>query len=86
MKIELKGENKKKIEVEVKNLNLDDRGEFNDMYFKATLGEVKWSLFAKSVLLATDLTEEELMQYTDTDIINICKECYIVVNKKKLKK
>ena len=39
-----------------------------------------------SVLLATELTEEELNEYTDVDIINISKECYFVVNKKKLKK
>ena len=86
MKIEIKGENKKKIQVEVKDLNLDDRGEFNDMYSKATFGDLKWSLFAKSVLLATELTEEELNEYTDVDIINISKDCYFVVNKKKLKK
>jgi len=86
MKIQIKGENKKKIEVEVKSLNLDDRGEFNDIYTKATFGDLKWSLFAKSVLLATELTEEELNEYTDVDIINIAKECYSIVNKKKLKK
>ena len=86
MKIEIKGENIKKIQVQVKDLNLDDRGEFNDMYSKATFGDLKWSLFAKSVLLATELTEEELNEYTDVDIINIAKECYFVVNKKKLKK
>ena len=86
MKIELKGETKKKIEIEVKDLNLDDRGEFNDLYAKATFGDLKWSLFAKSVLLATELTEEELNKYTDIDVINISKECYFVVNKKKLKK
>ena len=56
------------------------------MYSKATFGDLKWSLFAKSVLLATELTEEELNEYTDVDIINIAKECYFVVNKKKLKK
>ena len=86
MKIEIKGENQKKIEIEMKDLNLDERGEFNDLYSSATFGDYKWSAFAKSCLLATKLTEDQLNEHTDLDIINISKECYMVVNKKKLKK
>ena len=86
MKIEIKGENQKKIEIEMKDLNLDERGDFNDLYSGATFGEYKWSAFAKSCLIATKLTDDQLNEYTDLDIINISKECYVVVNKKKLKK
>ena len=85
MKIKIKGENKQ-IEFELKELNLDERGEFNDLYTSATFGDYKWRAFAKSCLIATDITENELNEYTDLDIINISKECYLVVNKKKLKK
>ena len=85
MKMKIKGENKQ-IEFELKELNLDERGEFNDLYTSATFGDYKWSSFAKSCLIATNITENELNEYTDLDIINISKECYLVVNKKKLKK
>ena len=41
---------------------------------------------AWSCLIATKFTEDELNEFTDIDIILIAKECYFIVNKKKLKK
>ena len=44
----IQGEDKKKIEFEVKELNLDDRGVFNNTYHKAELSDpMDWASFAK---------------------------------------
>ena len=81
------GENKNKIEFEVNELNLQDRGQFNNLYHKAELSEpLDWTAFANCCLVGTELSEDELNEFTDIEIILIAKECYLVVNKKKLKK
>ena len=87
MKAEIKSEDKKKIEFDVKELNLDDRGVFNNVYMKAELTTpMDWKSFSECCLLATDFTKETLNELTDIEIIWIAKECYLIVNKKKLKK
>ena len=88
MKINKMTENKVKIEYEIKDLNLDDRCVFNSLFSKAKINEteIDWSAFVKCCLLATDFTEETLNELTDVDIINVASKCYMVVNKKKLKK
>ena len=85
MKITVKGEYKK-IEVEVRDVNLDERKQFNDIYHINMYGQVKWSSMVDCVLLATTFTEESIDDLTDVDVIEIAKECYMVLNKKKLKK
>ena len=83
----IKGENKQNIEFEVKDINLKDRGKFNNLYHKAELSEpMDWTSFAQCCLIGTKLTEDELNEFTDIEIILIAKECYFIVNKKKLKK
>ena len=80
-------ENKKDIQFDIKELNLRDRGKFNNLYDKAELSEpLVWTSFAECCLIATKFTEDELNEFTDIDIILIAKECYFIVNKKKLKK
>ena len=85
MKIKVKGENKK-IEVEVIEAPLDDRKQFNVIYHKSMYGQVSWADMVDCVLIATTLTEEELNELTDVDVIEIAKECYFILNKKKSKK
>ena len=81
------GQNKKDIEFEVKELNLQDRGKFNNLYHKAELSQpLDWTSFSQCCLIGTKFTENELNEFTDIDIILIAKECYFIVNKKKLKK
>ena len=83
----IKGENKNDIEFEVNELNLKDRGQFNNLYHKAELSEpLDWTSFANCCLIATKFSDDELNKFTDIEIILIAKECYLVVNKKKLKK
>ena len=81
------GEDKKSIEFEVKELNLQDRGKFNNLYHKAELSNpMDWASFAECCLLATEFDDVKLNEFTDIEIILIAKRCYLVVNKKKLKK
>ena len=87
MKTSITGESKNKIEFDVKELNLDDRGLFNNSYHRAELSDpLDWTAFAKCCLIATEYDEVTLNELTDIEIILIAKECYLVVNKKKLKK
>lgn len=85
MKRKVKGEHKT-IEVEFKDATLDERKQFNDIYHTTMYGQVKWSDMVECVLIATTFTEDDLNELTDVDVIEIAKECYLVLNKKKLKK
>ena len=82
----IKGENVKEVTFEVKDLNLDERVEFNKVitnegqYTKLSFGN-----FVQAVRVATTMTDEEINKLTDTEIIAIANRCYEVVNKKKLK-
>jgi len=81
------GEDKKSIDFVVKELNLQDRGKFNNLYHKAELSNpMDWASFAECCLLATEFDDVKLNEFTDIEIILIAKRCYLVVNKKKLKK
>ncbi len=81
------GEDKKSIDFVVKELNLQDRGKFNNLYHKAeSSNPMDWSSFAECCLLATEFDDVKLNEFTDIEIILIAKRCYLVVNKKKLKK
>ena len=81
------GEDKKSIDLVVKELNLQDRGKFNNLYHKAELSDpMDWASFAECCLLATEFDDVKLNEFTDIEIILIAKRCYLVVNKKKLKK
>ncbi len=85
--VKVKGENVKELTFEVKDLNLDDRIEFNNIIIKS--GGIKKILFGdwvNMVRIATTLTDDQINDYTDTEILAIADECYEVVNKKKLKK
>ena len=85
MKRKVKGEYKS-IEVEFKDATLDERKQFNDIFSKSIYGQIKWSDMVECVLIATTLTEDDLNELTDVDVIEIAKEGYLVLNKKKLKK
>ena len=83
----IKGENVKELTFDVKDLNLDERIEFNNIITKSG-GVINLSFgeFVSMVRIATTLTDEEINKFTDTEIIAIANRCYEVVNKKKFKK
>ena len=83
----IKGENVKELTFEVKDLNLDDRIEFNNIITKSGgIAKIGFGDWVNMVRLATTLTDDNINEYTDTEIIAIANRCYEVVNKKKLKK
>ena len=83
----VKGENVKELTFEVKDLNLDDRIEFNNIITKSGgVGNIGFGDFVKMVRMATTLTDDDINKYTDTEIIAIANRSYEVVNKKKFKK
>ena len=83
----IKGENVKEITFEVKDLNLDERVNFNKAITNnGNLSGIQFGDFVEAVRLGTKLTDDEINDFTDTEIIAIANRCYEVVNKKKLKK
>ena len=83
----INGENVKELTFEVKDLNLDDRVEFNNIITKSGgVANIGFGDFVKMVRMATTLTDDDINQYTDTEIIAIANRSYEVVNKKKFKK
>ena len=83
----IKGENVKELTFEVKDLNLDERIEFNNIIIKSGgISELSWGDWVNLVRIATTLTDEQINEYTDQEVIAIATEFYGVVNKKKLKK
>jgi len=83
----IKGDNVKEITFDVKDLNLDERIEFNNIITKSGgVVNLGFGEFVEMVRIATTLTDEEINKFTDTEIIAISNRCYEVVNKKKLKK
>ena len=85
MKRTVKGEYKK-IDIEVRDVTLDERKEFNNIFSRSIYGNMQWSDMVDCVLIATTLTEDDIKDLTDVDVVEIAKECYLVLNKKKLKK
>ena len=83
----INGENVKELTFEVKDLNLDERIEFNNIITKSGgVGNIGFGDFVKMVRMATTLTDDDINKYTDTEIIAIANRSYEVVNKKKFKK
>ena len=85
MKRTIKGEYKK-IDIEVRDVTLDERKQFNNIFSSSIYGQIKWSDMVDCVLIATTLTETDINELTDVDVVEIAKEGYLVLNKKKLKK
>ena len=82
----IKGENVKELTFEVKDLNLDERIEFNNVITKSGgISNIGFGDWVNMVRLATTLTDDDINAFTDTEIIAIANRCYEVVNKKKLK-
>ena len=80
------GENVKELTFEVKDLNLDERCEFNNIVTKGKVTDLVWGDYVNMIRVATVLTDDQINEFTDGDIVTIAWKCYEVVNKKKLKK
>ena len=83
----INGENVKELTFEVKDLNLDERIEFNNIITKSGgVANIGFGDFVKMVRMATTLTDDDINKYTDTEIVTMANRCYEVVNKKKFQK
>ena len=80
------GENVKELTFDVKDLNLDERCEFNNIVTKGSVADLVWGNYVKMIRISTNLTDDEINELTDTDVVTVAWKCYEVVNKKKLKK
>ena len=84
--VKVQGENVKELTFEVKDLNLDERCEFNNIVTKKSVTDLCFGDYVAMVRLATTFDDEKLNEFTDTEIIGMAWKCYEVGNKKKLKK
>ena len=83
----INGENVKELTFEVKDLNLDERIEFNNIITKSGgVANIGFGDYVKMIRISTPLTDDDINKYTDTEIVAIANRCYEVVNKKKFKK
>ena len=82
----VKGENVKELTFDVKELNLDERIEFNNIVTEKGYSKLSFGDFVKMVRIGTTLTDDDINQFTDVEIISVSNRCYEVINKKKLKK
>ena len=80
------GENVKELTFDVKDLNLDERCEFNNIVTKGKVTDLVWGDYVNMTRIATNLTDDQINELTDVDVGLVAWKCYEVVNKKKLKK
>ena len=87
MKLEIKGEGIKPFKLEVKDFNLSDRIELNNLLYQ--FFNNKEGMFSPAidiVRMATELSDEEINNYSNDEIFQIAIEVSNHVNKKKVKK
>ena len=81
--VKLEGENVKELTFEVKDLNLDKRIEFNNIITKSGgISNIGFGDWVNMIRIATTLTDDDINQFTDTEVISVANRCYEVVNKK----
>ena len=87
MKIEIKGEGVKPFKLDIKEFNLTERIELNNLLYK--FFNNKDGMFRPDieiVRLATDMSDEEINNYSNDEIFSIAISVSNFVNKKKVKK
>ena len=87
MKLDIKGEGIKAFKIEVKEFNLQERIELNNLLYE--FFNNKEGMFGPAidiVRLATDFSDEEINNYSNDEIFGIAISVSNYVNKKKVKK
>ena len=87
MKLEIKEECVKPFKIEVKEFNLQERIELNNLLYE--FFNNKEGMFGPAidiVRLATDFSDEEINNYSNDEIFGIAISVSNYVNKKKVKK
>ena len=77
-------ETKKPISYEIREVTMPLRARFTDAYYAAEHATPqRFSLWVECVKIITTLSDEELLDLTDMDIVQISVECLIEVGNKK---
>ena len=87
MKIDIKGEGVKPFKLDIKEFNLTERIELNNLLYK--FFNNKDGMFSPAieiVRLATDMSDEEINNYSNDEIFSIAISVSNFVNKKTVKK
>ena len=87
MKIDIKGEGVKPFKLDIKEFNLTERIELNNLLYK--FFNNKDGMFSPAidiVRLATDMSDEQINIYSNDEIFSIAISVSNFVNKKKVKK
>ena len=87
MKLEIKGEGIKPFKLEVKDFNLNDRIELNNLLYQ--FFNNKEGMFSPAidiVRMATELSDDDINNYSNDEIFQIAIAVSNHVNKKKVKK
>ena len=87
MKLEIKAEGVKPFKIEVKEFNLQERIELNNLLYE--FFNNKEGMFGPAVdivRLSTDFSDEEINNYSNDEIFGIAISVSNYVNKKKVKK
>ena len=87
MKLDIKGEGIKPFKLEVKDFNLNERIELNNLLYK--FFNNKEGMFGPAidiVRMATDLDDNQINDYSNEEIFQIAIAVSNHVNKKKVKK
>ena len=81
-KVKVKGENFKTFECELKELNLTERSEINDMIFD-TEAKKNFSFWLDIIKRGTSLSDDELNKYSNEEIYGLGASVIVEMNKKK---
>ena len=87
MKIDIKGEGVKSFKLEIKDFNLNERIDLNNLLYKFfNNNEGMFGPAIDIVRISTDLSDEEINKYSNDEIFAIAISVSNFVNKKKVKK
>ena len=87
IKVTVKGEDFEPFNIEVKELNLNDREELNAILYK--MFNDKRGMFGPAldiIRYATDMPDEQINEFSNEQIFQVAIEISNIVNKKKLQK
>jgi len=81
-KIKVKGEGFKPFDIEIKELNLTERAEINDLIFNQEVSK-NFSFWLDIIKRGTSLSDDELNKYSNEEIYGLGASVIVEMNKKK---
>ena len=81
-KIKVKGEGFKPFDVEIKELNLTERAEINDLIFDVKVSK-NFSFWLDIIKRGTNLTEDDINKYSNDELYGLGASFIVEMNKKK---